>query len=213
MIFKKSLILIFILIICSTGAKSQSKINSDNPDDSTQATYRKSDSKKPGGIFAVPSLGVALPLHSFSTNSNSAICLGIKLEYASLSTYPIIIGVSYEHESHLGNDTYKTQNFLNSLQTNISSFGGGVDLILNKYLKSNYTIPFIIAELKYIKVQRVIDPAVNTTNLTTDASFLGFMGGIGLTLYIFDIYGTYTFAKEYTNFGMKFRFHFPVIKF
>jgi len=213
MIFRKILVLFLIFIIYSSTVKSQNKTTSDSPDDSTKTTIRKSDSKTPRGIFAVPSLGVSLPLNKFSLNSNSTICLGMKLEYASLSIYPIIPGISYEHVSHLGNDNYKTQNFLNSIQTNISAYGAGFDIILNKYLKSNYTIPFVIAEIKYITVQRIIDPAINNTNLATSANFIGFMGGIGLTLYIFDIYGTYTFAKEYTTFAMKMRFHFPVIKF
>jgi hypothetical protein len=182
-------------------------------DDTTLIQTRKSDSKTPGGIFIAPFLGVEQPLNKFNANSNSSICLGIKLEYASLSTYPLVFGVSYEHQDHSGNDNYKTQHFINTLETKITSYGGGIDVLLNKFIKSNYTTPFLITELKYISIQRTIDPAAFAGELKTQDSFIGFMAGLGVTLYIFDIYGTYTFAKDYTTFAFKLRFHFPVIKF
>ena len=217
MIVSKNFYALIILLVFYINAKSQNSyfnlLKNDLLKDSTITQIRKSDSKVKSGIFFTPSMGVEYPMNSFRVNSSSSFCLGVKLEYASQSIYPVIFGISYEHQDHNGIDNYKTLNYLNSLETKISSYGGGIDLILNKYLKSNYTIPFLVTELKYIMVQRIIDPAVNSTNLKTSDNFIGVMGGIGFTLYIFDIYGTYTFAKEYTTFAFKMRFHFPVIKF
>lgn len=38
-------------------------------------------------------------------------------------------------------------------------------------------------------------------------------GGLGFTLYIFDIITSYNFAGDYSSLSVKTQFHFPLIKF
>jgi hypothetical protein len=104
-------------------------------------------------------------------------------------------------------------NRLDVLETKISSFGLSIDVILNKYVKSDFTIPFVTLEAKYLTIQREISPLNNNLGLAYSESTFGFTGGFGVTLHIFDIYGTYTYAKHYSTFAVKTRFHFPLIKF
>jgi hypothetical protein len=182
--------------------------------DSTIIQPKKTDSKKPGGIFLAPSIGLDFPLYDFRTNSNSAMNLGVKLEFTSLSIYPFVLGVFYEFRNHSGNDSYKTLNYINSLETKVTSFGGGVDIILNKFLKSDYTIPFLITEIRYMSMKRTMSSSVSIPlDIKTDDNVIGFTGGFGFTLYIFDLYGTYTYAKDLSSFAFKMRFHFPLLKF
>ena len=181
--------------------------------DSVKSILRKSDSNKPGGIFLVPTIGFVFPVKEFKNNSKTGINLGIKLEFASIKIYPLVIGISYNVTKTKGSDEYKTVNLLTAFDTKITSFGGGVDVILSKFLHSNFTIPYIILEGTYYKIKRTVTPTSLTFNPKTEDSFFGITGGFGVTLYIFDIYLKYNFAKEFTNISANLRIRFPVVKF
>ncbi|MFA5405003.1 MAG: hypothetical protein WC358_08720, partial [Ignavibacteria bacterium] len=71
--------------------------------------------KKPGGIFISPILGAEFPIKDLNSNSKYAFCFGGKLEYSSLSIYPIVIGASIQYQNHTGADDYKTKYLINSL--------------------------------------------------------------------------------------------------
>ena len=169
--------------------------------------------KKPGGIFISPVLGAEFPTRDFVTNSKYAFCIGGKLEYASMSLYPFVIGATIQYQNHDGADDFKTLNLINSMSTKITSFGVSVDVLLNKYLKSSFTIPFIFLEARSVNVKRDVLPPENFPNLKATDNTIGFGGGAGFTLYIFDIYVTYLSAKEYSTISLKTRFKFPLIKF
>ncbi|TRZ64190.1 hypothetical protein D4R20_03075 [bacterium] len=181
--------------------------------DTVKTTYIKSGSRTPGGIFITPSLGFEYPLKDFSGNSKYGLASGIKLEFASYNIYPLVIGIQYQYQNNPGKDDYVALNLLNSFTTKINSFGLSVDILLNKYLKSNFTMPFVFLEARYLKVKREVSPVVVLPGIVNIESVIGFGGGAGFTLYIFDIYGTYLYAKTYSSFGIKTRFHFPLIKF
>ena len=179
----------------------------------TIITPNKSKKISVGGIFLSPNLGFEIPLKEFSTNSSTAISYGFKLEYANSRLYPFIFGANYQYEFHNGKDDFKTLHYINVLETRIHSFGISFDVLLNKYLKSEFTIPFITLDIKYYSVSRNMDPLINTLNLNLSDNFIGFSPGAGFTLYIFDIYGMYSFAKNYSCVSLKTRIHFPLIKF
>ena len=106
-----------------------------------------------------------------------------------------------------------TAQLLNTFDTKISSFGITADILLNKYIHSNFTLPFLTLEVKYLSVQRIISPDIITLNYKTTDNLIGITAGAGFTLSIFDIYGGYTFAKDYSSAEIMTRIHFALIKF
>jgi hypothetical protein len=167
---------------------------------------------KAGGIFIAPFAGLDYPVKEYAGNSKYGIALGAKLEYGSLKIYPFVPYIFFQTQTNPGNDTYKTVNLLNSLDTKILSAGGGTYILINKYLKMNFTMPFLIAEFRYMMVTRAISPVSPQLGLT-DESLFAAGAGLGFTLYIFDISGTYNAAKNYSSVTVKIQFHFPLMKF
>ena len=119
------------------------------------------------GIFISPMLGMEFPVPKFINTSKSGVTYGVKLEYANFNLYPVILGVLYQYQKNSGDENYLTANLLNSLDTKINSFGVTVDIILNKYLKSHFTIPFFTIEFKYLSIQKVVSPVPNNLNINT----------------------------------------------
>ncbi|MFA5405004.1 MAG: hypothetical protein WC358_08725, partial [Ignavibacteria bacterium] len=91
--------------------------------------------------------------------------------------------------------------------------GISIDVLLNKYLKSGFTIPFIFIEARSLSIKREVSPEVNYLDLKSTDNTIGFGGGFGFTLYVFDIYTTYFSAKEYSTISIKTRLRFPLLKF
>ena len=111
-----------------------------------------------GGLFISPFIGFEFPMQEFSNNSKSTYDLGVKLEFAHSKIYPFVVGGFFQYQSHEGIDEIKTANFLTAFKTDITSFGGSIDIILNKYLKSDFTIPFVTLEVKMMNITRTITP-------------------------------------------------------
>ena len=209
-------ILLFFFIFVTSNCFSQIKNDKYSP--VSKINYDSippADLKNSGlnGIFISPILGMEFPVPKFTNTSKSGVTYGVKLEYANFNLYPFILGVIYQYQKNGGDENYLTTNLLNSLDTKINSFGVSIDVILNKYLKSHFTIPFLVMEFKYLSIQKVISPVPNNLNINTSDNTFGITGGLGFTLNIFDIYGTYTYAKDYSSAGLKMRIHFPIIKF
>jgi hypothetical protein len=202
---KKISIVILLLAFCSLVFAQKS--------DSTKKQVQNYNIKKPGGIFIAPVIGAEFPTKGFNANSKYTISLGGRLEYASTSIYPFIIGATIQYQNHNGSDDFKTLYLINSLSTKITSYGISVDMILNKFLKSSFTIPFVFLEARSLSVKREVSPASNYPDLKSTDNTIAFGGGGGFTLYIFDIYASYLSAKEYSTISIKARFRFPLIKF
>lgn len=217
--FRKKILYVFVLLfIQSSIIYSQ---------DNGYSVLKKSDvlslqsnspvdisaSKSAGGLFISPLVGLEFPFREFGITAKTGLTYGVKLEFASKDIYPFIIGGMFQQQINNGDVEFKTVNRLDILTTTINSFGVSLDMILNKYIKSEFTIPFVTLEAKYLTIRREISPPTNTLGLETAENVIGITGGLGLTLYIFDIYGTYTYAKSYSSFAVKTRFHFPLIKF
>lgn len=168
---------------------------------------------KAGGVFITPLGGLEFPFKDFGDKSRSGFTYGAKLDFAHSIFYPFIVGLIYQYQKNKGNEEYLTVNRLDYLETTINSFGGSVDLILNKYLKSNFTVPFFTLEIKYMSIKRNLSPFRNELSINAEDNIIGITAGLGFTIYIFDLYGSYTYAKNFMTFGLKTRFHFPLIKF
>ena len=197
--------IILLVLFFATMANAQ--------EDSTKINKPMLNPIKPGGIFISPIIGAEFPTRDFISNSKYAICIGGRLEYASLKIYPFVVGASIQLQTHKGADDFKTKYLINNLSTKITSYGVSLDLLLNKYLKSSFTIPFVFVEAKMLSVKKDVSPESNYPDLKSTDSKIGYGVGAGFTLYIFDIYGTYFYAKEYSTASFKIRFRFPLIKF
>jgi len=183
--------------------------------DTIDDKFRKSKVQKSkiGGVFISPMIGVSFPLGKFGNYSNSGIQYGAKIEFAYIRLYPFIFGFIYEYQKNTGNADFTTVNFLTQFDTKITSIGGSLDIILNKFLRSNFTTPIFSLEIKYAKVNRVINPSSSLPDIVRDESLLTYTAGLGFTIYVLDLSGKYTYAKDYTNLSFQARFHFPIVKF
>lgn len=183
--------------------------------DTNDNKYEKSTVQKvnAGGLFISPAVGFSFPIGKFGDYSNSGLLYGVKLELAHSRLYPFIFGFVYENQKNKGSADFTTVNFLTQFDTKITSIGGSLDIILNKYLKSNFTTPILSLEIKYAKVSRDIVPAIALPGILDSESLLTYSAGLGFTIYVFDISSKYTFAKDYSNLTFQMRFHFPVFKF
>jgi len=199
----KSLIVI-IFFICPVLLSAQI--------DSLRTSVKK-ESSNPGGIFISPTLAAVYPMGTFAETSNIAAQFGIRLEYSSKKIYPFVIGALIEFTKHNGKDEFMTQYVLNTFQTKTTAIGGSIDIILSKFLKTNFTIPFATLEVKYISAKTTVTPEENVPGLVLNQSEISYGGGLGFTLYIFDIYGKYSYSKSYSTFSVNTRFHFPLFKF
>lgn len=214
MMNKRIFFLGVLLLMCSC-IFSQDEKQTGNQKDSTSSTtkFYTSSNPKPSGIFFAPVLGVDFPMNEFSSNSKYSVSFGFKLEYASISIYPIVLFGEFYSQKHQGSDAFKTLNVLNSAETKVTSIGGGIYILLNKYLKSNFTMPFLVADAKMYNIKRTISPEVPIEGIKLSDSKVVFSAGFGFTLFIFDIITSYNFAKEYSALTFKTQFRLPLIKF
>ncbi len=204
---------ILLLLLSASFLYAQDERGEQQIDTTSKIKTYTASSPKPAGIFITPMTGFEIPLDEFAGNSNYAVSVGARLEFASISIYPIVVFGEFQYQSHPGSDAFKTQNLLNSADTKITSFGGGVYVLLNKYLKSNFTMPFLVLDAKLMNVSREISPEKEIEGIkTTDSKFV-FSAGLGVTLYIFDIVTSYNFAQEYSALSVKLQFRVPVLKF
>jgi len=165
------------------------------------------------GIFLSPALGVAFPTGKFGDLSNSGFFYGFKLELGFSKLYPFVFGVIYENQSNPGNAEFTTSNFLTQFDTEITYLGGGVDILLNKYLKSNFTAPILSLEFKFADVVRTVTPADQVPEVAREESLFTYGVGLAFTLYIFDVGGKYTFAGDYSSVTFNARIHIPIVRF
>jgi hypothetical protein len=168
---------------------------------------------KSSGIFLAPDFGFNFPMGSFADKSAIAVNYGARIEYASLAIYPFIPFAGINMQKHNGSDAYMTENLLNYFDTEILSVGGGVYFLANKYLRSNFTSPFLVGEVKYYNITRTLDPDKELEGVVKSESKIIFSAGLGFTLYIFDIISAYDFAGEYSNLNIRMQIHIPVIRF
>jgi len=193
--------------------EGKSKISKD---DSSKIISGKSNVKKvnTGGIFLAPYIGYAIPTGLFGDQSNTGFLWGVKIELAYSRLYPLIFGFIYENQSIPGNPEFTTTNSLTSFQTDMNNIGGSVDLLLNKYIRSNFTSLILSLEVKYSKVVRTITSNISELeDLPGDENLLIYTAGLGFTIYVFDLAGRYTYADHFSNVSFLMRIHIPVVKF
>lgn len=177
------------------------------------AEISKNSSVSISGIFISPHIGMSFPVLAFRENSRAAFTYGGKVEFASTSIFPFVVGAFFQRQKHSGSEEFKAENRINVLETTLTQFGGSVDILLGRIFPTYFTIPLATIEVSQISIDRVITPIANNPGLLESDSKVGITAGLGFTLYIFDILGKYTYAGDYSSFNVSTRFHFPVIKF
>lgn len=185
-------------------------------EDTTEAIERSKVKKVSiGGLFLSPTIGVSFPQGNFGNYSKSGFLYGAKLEIGLSKLYPFVVGFVYEVQNNPGNPNFTNANFITDLNTEITSIGGSLDIILNKYIKSNFTTPIFSIEIKYASLKREINPPppIPIPNLNVEESYLTYSAGLGFTIYILDLSGKYTFSSDYPNLTFQARFHLPIIRF
>jgi hypothetical protein len=209
------IIVLFLMFLISSVVYSQderTETKQETKKDTTIKIYTSSN-PKPSGIFVAPILGFDVPMREFADNSSYSVAYGVKLEYASISIYPVVLFGKFELKKYPGSDAFKTLNLLSSMDTKVTSVGFGFYILLNKYLKSNFTMPFFVGEINSLSIKRTISPERTIDGIKTTDTKLVFGAGLGFTLYIFDIITSYNFGGEYSSLSIKTQFHFPLIKF
>jgi len=233
-LFKKILFLCFTVIVLSFISEtvfSQDILSKDyfkknslslnnkfkvNEDDTSKTISGRSKVKKVniGGIFISPYIGFGIPIGSFGDQSNAGFLYGFKAELAYNKLYPFVFGFIYENQSFPGNPEFTTENSLTDFTTEMTNIGGSLDILLNKYIRSNFTSAIFSLEVKYSKVARAISSNVAIPEgLPGDVSLITYSAGLGVTIYIFDLGARYTFAKDMKNLSFQMRIHFPLVKF
>jgi len=197
------------------GLSLNKKINV-NKDDTSKTISGRSKVKKVniGGIFISPYIGFGIPIGSFGDQSNAGFLYGFKAELAYNKLYPFVFGFIYENQSFPGNPEFTTENSLTDFTTDMTNIGGSLDILLNKYIRSNFTSAIFSLEVKYAKVTRSISSnVVIPEGLPGDVNLITYSAGLGVTIYIFDLGARYTFAKDMKNLSFQMRIHFPLVKF
>lgn len=183
--------------------------------DSQKVETKKTTAQKTsvGGLFLSPGIGAAIPMGKFGDLSNSGFYYSFKLEIAHSKIYPFILGIVYESQSNGGNADFTTVNFLTQFTTDITYYGGSIDFLLNKYLKSDFTMPVLGFEVKYANVKRTVTPDTSVPEVPREESLLTYAASMMFTLYVIDVGAKYTFAKDYSSLTLSGRFHLPLFRF
>ncbi len=164
------------------------------------------------GLFLSIGTGLSVPLAQFSSKSNPVFGIFGRLEFASTSIYPLVLGGEVSYFSYGGNDNFMTQNLLTGYQTKIFSFGLSAEVIFARLIKSHYTIPFICLDIKSNKITRVISG--NTLpDIPLKESSVSVGAGFGFTLFVMDFYLKYNYMKDLSSFGVFTKIKFPVLRF
>jgi hypothetical protein len=195
---------VFILLFFSTGYTQ----------DTTKQKIRKTKISPLGGIFLSVGGGLSVPLGEFSNSSDVSFGALARIEVSTFSIFPLVLGGEVTYFGYSGNDEFKTLNLLNTLTTEVISFGLTAEYALPRLFKSTYLIPFVAADVKYSMVKRQMAPTSNQPpNLPTEDNKISVGIGAGFTLFIFDFYGKYIYSKNTTNFTVFTKVKFPLIRF
>lgn len=166
-----------------------------------------------GGIFISPNLGVAFPVGVYGDSSISGFLYGAKIEIGFSKLYPFVLGFVYENQKNSASPEFINSRFLTQFETEIVSLGGSLDILLNKYIKSNFTTPIFSLEIKYATITRQVSPAEPLPGIVMDESLLTYSAGLGFTIYVFDLSTKFTFANDYSSLIFQAKFHFPIVNF
>lgn len=169
--------------------------------------------KSISAIFLSVGGGIAVPLSPFKNNSDVTFGILGRIEFASTSIFPFVIGGEVDYFSFSGADEFKTINLLSNLTTKILSVGLNIEYSLSKILRSSFTMPFLTVDVKTNQIKREYDESRTLDGLPRTEQKISVGAGFGLTLFIFDFYMKYNHMKDNSFIGVYTKTKIPVIKF
>lgn len=169
--------------------------------------------KSISALFLTFGGGISIPLDSFKTYANVTFGILGRLEFASTSIFPFVIGAQVDYFSYSGQDEYKTINLLSNLKTKILGLGLSVEYSLAKVVKSSFTMPFLAVDVKTNLITREYDVERTIENLPRQESKISIGAGIGMTIFVFDFVAKYNFMKDNSYVGVIAKMKVPVIRF
>jgi hypothetical protein len=200
------------------GSELSSELNSEL---SRNDAYGFSDSvsgklvtkKSISALFLTIGGGIAVPLDTFKTYANVTFGVLGRLEFASTSIFPFVIGAQVDYFSYSGQDEYKTINLLSNLKTMILGIGLSVEYSLAKVVKSSFTMPFLAVDVKTNMITREYDDNRTIENLPREESKVSIGAGIGMTIFVLDFVAKYNYMKDNSYVGVYAKMKVPVIRF
>lgn len=196
-------------------SERSSPINREN----TQLTFADSLEKKLvtkksiSAIFLSVGGGIAVPLTPFKDNSDVTFGTLGRIEFASTSIFPFVIGGEVDYFVFNGSDEFRTTNLLNTYKTKILSVGLNIEYSLSKIFRSSFTMPFLTVDVKSNMIKREYDESRTFDDLPREESKISIGAGFGFTLFIFDFYLKYNHMKGNPFIGVYTKIKVPVIRF
>lgn len=164
-------------------------------------------------IFLSIGGGIAVPLSPFKENSDVTFGLLGRLEFASTSIFPFVIGGEVDYFSYNGADLFKTTNVLTNFKTKILSVGLNIEYSLSKVLRSSFTMPFLTFDVKNNIIKREYDESRELEALPRKETKISVGAGLGFTIFVLDFYAKYNYMKDNSYIGVYTKTKIPVIKF
>lgn len=164
-------------------------------------------------IFLSVGGGISVPLDSFRTSARVTFGILGRLEFASTSIFPFVIGAQVDYFSYNAPDEFKTIHLLTGYKTKILGLGLNIEYSLSKLLRSSFTMPFLTVDVKTNSIRREYDADDSTLAVPRSESKVSVGAGFGMTIFIFDFVVKYNYIKNNSFVGVYAKTKFPVIRF
>lgn len=164
-------------------------------------------------IFLGVGGGIAVPLTPFKDNSDVTFGILGRLEFASTSIFPFVIGGEVDYFSFNGSDEFRTVNLLSGFKTKILSVGLNIEYSLTKLIRNSFTMPFLTVDVKTNMIKREYDAGRTFDDLPAEENKISVGAGFGFTLFILDFYVKYNHMKNNSFIGVYTKTKIPVIRF
>lgn len=196
-----------------TGA-ADLKLNSQQKAVYADSVKKKLITKKSiSAIFLSVGGGLSIPLSPFKDNSDVTFGILGRLEFASTSIFPFVVGGEVSYFSYNGADLFKTTQLLTAYKTQMLSAGLNIEYSLSRLLRSSFTMPFLTVDVKNNIIKREYDESRTIDGLPRNETKISVGAGFGFTLFIFDFYAKYNYMKDNSHVGVYTKTKIPVIKF
>ncbi|MFI5211275.1 MAG: hypothetical protein ACHQIH_00185, partial [Ignavibacteria bacterium] len=169
--------------------------------------------KSISALFIGAGGGLNIPTSPFKEFANPTFGILGRVEFASTSIFPFVIGAEVNYFSYNAPDEFKTTNQLSSFKTKILSFGLNLDYSLSKLIRSSFTMPFLAVDVKTNLITHEYDSGIFAVGPPLEESKVSIGAGVGMTLFVFDFIVKYNYMKDNSYFGVYTKIKIPVIRF
>jgi len=229
-IFKSSLILMLFFVSLCSYSQLKENMNlkypvlpelsiSSSANNSTGYTFVDSlkknlvTKKSISALFISVGGGLSVPLDTFKGTAGATFGILGRLEFASTSIFPFVIGAQIDYFSYNSSDEFRTVNLLTGYRTKILGIGLNIEYSVAKLLRSPFTMPFLTVDVKNNIIKREYAEDNETLGMVREETKISVGAGIGMTLFIFDFFAKYNYMKDNSFIGVYTKTKIPVIRF